>query len=336
MAIAIPKTLALDLYRRMRLIRRFEERVAELVDENEIAGVCHEYVGQEAVAVGVCAALERDDIITSTHRGHGHIIAKGGDVKRMLAELFKRVNDYNRGRGGSMHIADFSLGIYGANGIVGAGAPMACGAAYQFKLAHQNRVAVPFFGDGAINQGVLHEALNLGSIWHLPVVFVCENNLYAISTPLKEVTKLAPHERARAYGMESQVVDGMDVQAVYAAALAAVKRARNGGGPSFLEFETYRYVGHYTAEKYMKTSYRTPAEIDSWRARDAIFSWGKRLIEAGYASEEDIEQLNQSVEAELAAAVEYAKQSPQPDPKTALDYVYHTTYPGLPAWGFEQ
>ncbi|RZJ02213.1 MAG: thiamine pyrophosphate-dependent dehydrogenase E1 component subunit alpha, partial [Haliea sp.] len=232
----------------MRLIRRFEERVAEQVDANEIAGVCHEYIGQEAVATGVCAALRDDDVITSTHRGHGHIIAKGGKVRYMLAELFGRTTGYNQGRGGSMHIADMRIGIFGANGIVGAGAPMACGAAYRFKRAGDDRVAVPFFGDGAINQGVLHEALNLGAIWNLPVVYVCENNMYAITTPLREVTKLPPHERARAYGMPGIVADGMDVQAVYEATREAVRRARAGEGPSFLEFETYRYVGHYTAE----------------------------------------------------------------------------------------
>jgi len=335
LAISLPKDLALELYRRMRLIRRFEERVAELVDANEIAGICHEYVGQEAVAVGVCAALAQDDIITSTHRGHGHIIAKGGEVKFMLAELFGRTGGYNRGRGGSMHIADLGLGIFGANGIVGAGAPMACGAAYRFKLAGQKRVAVPFFGDGAINQGVLHEALNLGAIWHLPVVYICENNMYAITTPLREVTKRPPHERARAYGMEGSVADGMDVQAVYEAALHAVQAARDGLGPSFLEFETYRYVGHYTAEKLMKTSYRTDAEIETWRLRDPIQRWGRRLVDAACASEADLERIHQSVEEELDDAFVFATQSPLPDARTALDHVYHTTYAGLPAPGYE-
>ncbi len=335
MPVHLPPELATGLYHRMRLIRRFEERVAAQVDANEIAGVCHEYVGQEAVATGVCAALRDDDIITSTHRGHGHIIAKGGQVRYMLAELFGRTTGYNKGRGGSMHIADMRIGIYGANGIVGAGAPMACGAAYRFKRAGLDRVAVPFFGDGAINQGVLHESLNLGAIWNLPVVYACENNMYAITTPLREVTKLPPHERARAYGMPAHAVDGMDVQAVYDATRSAVQRAREGLGPTFLEFETYRYVGHYTAEKMMKLNYRTTAEIDTWRKRDAIENWGRRLVEANICDEAAIAAANQSVEDELDEAFTFAKESPHPDAKSALDHVYETTYAGFPAWGYE-
>ncbi len=333
--VKLKKDLAEHLYHRMRLIRRFEETIVKLVDNNEIAGVCHEYVGQEAVATGVCAALRPDDVITSTHRGHGHIIAKGGKVRYMLAELLGRSTGYNKGRGGSMHIADVSLGIYGANGIVGAGAPMACGAAYRFKRAASDRVAVPFFGDGAINQGVLHESLNLAAIWNLPVVFVCENNLYAITTPLRNSSKVQPHERAVAYGMPGEVFDGMDVEAVYDATAAAVKRARAGGGPTFLEFRTYRYFGHFTAERFMKTSYRTKAEIDEWRLRDPIDTWGRRMIEAGLWTEADREAANRTVEQELDEAVPFARESPWPDPSTALDYMYSTTYPDTPARGAE-
>jgi len=335
MAVGLPRTLAEGLYRRMRLIRRFEEEVAALVDANEIAGVCHEYVGQEAVAAGVCAALRVDDVITSTHRGHGHVIAKGGEVRYMLAELLGRVTGYNRGRGGSMHIADISLGIFGANGIVGAGAPMACGAAYRFKLAGDRRVAVSFFGDGAVNQGVLHEALNLAAIWDLPVVFVCENNLYAITTALRAVSKLEPHQRAAAYGMPGLAVDGMDVEAVYLAAAAAVERARQGGGPTFVECKTYRYVGHYTAERFMKLSYRSEDEIAAWRQRDAIETWGRRLIEAGLWNGEDLAAADQAVEQEIAQAIAFARASPWPEPASALDYMYSRTYAGTPAWGAE-
>jgi pyruvate dehydrogenase E1 component alpha subunit len=333
--IGVSKEAGAEFYRRMRLIRRFEETVVTLVDNNEVAGVTHEYVGQEAVAVGVCAALRDDDVITSTHRGHGHIIAKGGEVRFMLAELLGRSTGYNQGRGGSMHIADVGLGIYGANGIVGAGAPMACGAAYRFKRAGLDRVAVPFFGDGAINQGVLHEALNLGAVWNLPVVFVCENNLYAITTPLSQVSKVQPHERAPAYGMPGEVADGMDVQAVYEATRRAVARARAGEGPSFLEFRTYRYVGHYTAERLMKTNYRTAEEIAAWRERDAIETWGRRMIAAGHWSESDLAAANQAVEDLLAEGVAFARASPVPDPSTALDYMYAKTYPDTPAWGVE-
>jgi pyruvate dehydrogenase E1 component alpha subunit len=327
--------LAKQLYLRMRLIRRFEETVVKLVDDNEIAGVCHEYVGQEAVATGVCAALRSEDIITSTHRGHGHIIAKGAKVRHMLAELMGRTTGCNKGRGGSMHIADVSLGIYGANGIVGAGAPIACGAAFRFKSSGSSTVAVPFFGDGAINQGVLHESLNLAAVWNLPMVFVCENNLYAITTPIKEASKVQPHERAAAYGMPGQLVDGMDVEAVYLATAAAVEKARNGGGPSFLEFSTYRYCGHQTAERFMNTSYRTKSEIDEWRLKDPIENWGRRMVEQGQWTVAEREAADLTIEKELEESVAFARAGPWPDPSTAFDYMYTTTYPGLPARGFE-
>ena len=220
-----------DLYRTMRLIRRFEERVVDLVNANEIAGVTHEYVGQEAVAAGVCAALRPDDVITSTHRGHGHVIAKGADVRRMMAELLGRVDGLNRGRGGSMHVADLAVGIYGANGIVAAGAPFAAGAAWAGRQDGTDVVAATFFGDGGANQGVLHETMNLAALWALPVIFVCENNGYAVTLSQERSTAGSLVERAAAYGMAAESVDGMDVEAVLAAATAAVDRARAGGGP---------------------------------------------------------------------------------------------------------
>src|SRR5438128_2547378 len=209
----------LDLYRTMRTIRRFEERVVDLVNANEIAGVTHEYVGQEAVAAGVCAALRRGDVITSTHRGHGHVIAKGADVRRMMAELLGRVDGLNRGRGGSMHIADVSLGIYGANGIVAAGAPFAAGAAWAAKTESSDRVAVTFFGDGGANQGVLHETMNLAALWSLPLVFVCENNGYAVTLAQSASTAGSLVERAAAYGLAAGFVGGADVGGVLGAAV---------------------------------------------------------------------------------------------------------------------
>src|SRR5689334_19985170 len=244
-----------ELYRTMRTIRRFEERIVDLVNANEIAGVTHEYVGQEAVATGVCAALRPDDVITSTHRGHGHVIAKGADVRRMMAELLGRVDGLNRARGGSMHIADLSLGIYGANGIVAAGAPMAAGAAWSFARDGSGRIAVSFFGDGGANQGVLHETMNLAALWDLPLVFVCENNGYAVTLAQERSTAGSIVDRAAAYGMTAERVDGMNVDAVLAAAASAVERARAGAGPTFLEYLTYRYVGHHTAERTMKLTY---------------------------------------------------------------------------------
>jgi acetoin:2,6-dichlorophenolindophenol oxidoreductase subunit alpha len=321
------------LYRRMRLIRRFEERIIQLIDADRIAGVCHEYVGQEAVAVGVCTALAPDDVITSTHRGHGHILAKGGRPDRMMAELFGRSTGYNRGRGGSMHIADVGLGIFGANGIVGAGTPIACGAAWRFRRQDSRRVAVPFFGEGAINQGVVHESLNMAAIWSLPVLFVCENNRYAITTSISQSSLLPPHRRAEAYGMPAQCIDGMDVAAVFDATAAALARIRAGGGPEFLEFETYRFCGHYTAERFMKTSYRSAEEIDAWRARDPVSSWASRLALAGILPDDRRAAIDAEIEAELDAAVAYADASPWPDPSEALDHAHATAFPGMPAWG---
>ncbi len=329
---ALSETRLIDLYRMMRLIRRFEERVVELVNRDEIPGVTHEYVGQEAVATGVCAALRPDDVITSTHRGHGHILAKGGDPRRMMAELMGKATGYNRGRGGSMHIADLSLGIFGANGIVGAGAPIACGAALAAKVEGSDRVAVAFFGDGGMNQGVVHEAMNLAAIWRLPVVFVCENNGYAISAPISQmaaVERLA--DRAAAYGMPGTSVDGMDVLAVHAAAAEAVARARSGGGPTLLECCTYRFVGHFTAEKARGLKYRSDEEIARWRERDPLVTYPARLRQQGIG---DQAKVDAEVEALLDEAVAFARQGPFPEAAEALDGMYAVPYPGLPARGW--
>ena len=320
------------LYRTMRLIRRFEERVVELVNRDEIPGVTHEYVGQEAVATGVCHALRPEDVITSTHRGHGHILAKGGDPRRMMAELMGRATGYNRGRGGSMHIADLSLGIYGANGIVGAGAPIACGAALAAKLQGADRVAVAFFGDGGINQGVVHEALNLAAIWKLPVVFVCENNGYAISAPIGQMAAIGRlADRAAAYGMPGESVDGMDVLAVHAAAGRAVALARSGGGPTLIECRTYRFVGHFTAEKARGIKYRSDEEVAEWRKRDPLVTYPARLSQEGIC---DTAGVDAEVEAVLDEAVAFARASPFPAPEEALDGMYAVPYPGLPARGW--
>ena len=305
-----------DLYRTMRLIRRFEERVVDLVNANEIAGVTHEYVGQEAVATGVCAALRADDVITSTHRGHGHVIAKGADVRRMMAELLGRVDGLNRGRGGSMHVAELAVGIYGANGIVAAGAPFAAGAAWAGRQDGTDVVAATFFGEGGANQGVLHETMNLSALWRLPVIFVCENNGYAVTLPQERSTAGSLVERAAAYGMAAVGVDGMDVEAVVAAATAAVDRARAGGGPAFLECRTYRFFGHHTAERTMKLGYRTDEEIARWRERDPLIVTGSKLDDAVR------ERIDADVEALLDGAVEFARASAKPDPADALDLVY--------------
>lgn len=306
----------LAMYRTMRTIRRFEERVVGLVNTNEIPGVTHEYVGQEAVAAGVCAALRRDDVITSTHRGHGHVIAKGADLRRMLAELLARRDGLNRGRGGSMHVADFSVGVLGANGMVAAGAPHAAGAAWSFRADGLDRIAVTFFGDGGANQGVLHETMNLATLWKLPVLFVCENNGYGLTLAQAKSTAGSLVTRAAAYGMDAASIDGMDVAAVLAATKDAVTRARVGGGPTFLECRTYRFVGHHTAERTMKLRYRTQEEIEQWRERDPLNVARAKLDSAQLAL------IDEEVEILLDDAVEFARRSPRPDPGEALDFAY--------------
>ncbi|MGW4379922.1 thiamine pyrophosphate-dependent dehydrogenase E1 component subunit alpha [Kitasatospora sp. NPDC004531] len=303
-------------YRAMRLIRSFEELALEWVRSGLIVGGTHPYIGQEAVAVGVCAALAPEDQLTSTHRGHGHVLAKGADPGRLLAELAGRVGGLNRGRGGSMHAADFSLGILGANGIVGAGAPIAVGAAWAAQRQGRSRVVASFFGDGALNQGVLLEALNLASIWRAPVLFVCENNGYATTLPAGAAVGGSACGRAEAFGIAAETVDGMDVEAVRAAAERLVARARAGGGPAFLECLTYRFEAHHTMERRFRLAYRTPEEVAAWRARDPLVSAAAALsASAVSAVDAEIVQL-------LSEAAGFALASPEPDPATAGDHLY--------------
>ncbi len=316
-------------YRTMRLIRSFEELVVQLVNNNEIAGVTHEYIGQEAVATGVCAVMGPDDVLTSTHRGHGHLLARGASTAGMLAELLGRETGLNRARGGSMHIADVSLGIYGANGMVGAGVPFCLGAA-SVPTAVGPRVAVAFFGDGALNQGVLLESMNLAAAWGLPVIFCCENNGYAVTTSASSSTSTSPVERARGFGIPGVEVDGMNVDAVQRAARAAVDAARAGGGPQFLDCRCYRFVGHHTAEGTMNLTYREQSEIDTWRQRDPLLVEARRLQSVGL-DEGDIARIDSDVEQELAVALEIARQGLAPDPSTALDFMYAS--PTAVRWG---
>ncbi|MEV0531619.1 thiamine pyrophosphate-dependent dehydrogenase E1 component subunit alpha [Kitasatospora sp. NPDC050463] len=303
-------------YRMLRLIRGFEELALGLVKSGVITGGIHPYIGQEAVAVGVCAALDPGDRLTSTHRGHGHVLARGVDPCRLLAELAGRVDGLNRGRGGSMHAADLSLGILGANGIVGAGAPIAVGAAWAARQAGDGRVAVSFFGDGALNQGVLLESLNLAAMWRLPVVFVCENNGYATTLPAATAVAGTAVGRAAAFGIPAVTVDGMDTEAVRTATEEAVARARAGGGPGFLECRTYRFEGHHTMERRMKLRYRTPEEVADWRARDPLPRAAAAIGEAAATA------LDVAVAADLAEAERFALASELPDPEGALDYLY--------------
>lgn len=332
MSTSLPNATSLkSMYRRMRLIRRFEERTAELIDAGEIRAHAHLYIGEEAVAVGVSAALVTEDITTSTHRGHGHILAKGGDPMRMFAELMGREAGYNKGRGGSMHIADLGLGIFGANGIVGAGAPMACGAARMFKNRGEPFVAVPFFGDGAMNQGVLLESLNIAAIWDLPVLFVCENNRYAITSPIAEMSRGSLAGRAAGFGLAAETVDGMDAAAVRDAAMRLIDRARSGKGAGFLECQTYRFEAHNTALRGTDHTYRTEAEIERWRTRDPLIVTAGQLDSGGGWAPDTRATIDADVDDEIERAIAAARESGLPDATTALDHMYAETYPGFPA-----
>jgi pyruvate dehydrogenase E1 component alpha subunit len=310
----------LQMFRKMAEIRAFETRAYELYREGVMRGTTHAYVGEEAIAVGVCSALRQDDTITSTHRGHGHCIAKGGDMAMMMAELLGKDTGYCRGKGGSMHIADVDRGILGANGIVGGGMGIATGAGLSAKILGNDRVSVCFFGDGALNQGILHESMNLAAIWKLPVIYVCENNQFAMSARIQEMTAVPdPAVRAVAYGIPGQNVDGMDVLAVFRAASEAVKRARAGQGPSFIVATTYRFLGHHVGDP---LNYRTKEEVDPWREKDAIERLRAHLVENHVASEEETAEIEREVQAQVDQASERAKASAEPDPAILMDDIY--------------
>ena len=309
-----------ELLLRMWQIRWFELRAMELFEEKLIRGSVHPYIGMEAIAVGVCAALEKNDYITSTHRGHGHCVAKGLDLKLMMAEIIGREDGYCRGRGGSMHITAIDEGMLGADAIVAGSSAIAVGAAHGLRLKGHDGVIVCFFGDGASNQGILHEACNLGAVLAAPVVFVCENNQWAISTPAAASTRIDNiADRAAGYGFPGVIVDGNDVLAVRDVTATAVARARAGDGPTLLEAKSYRITAHSAATK---TDLRPPDELDAWRARDPILSFSRYLnTEAGVAAER-LEQIEEEARADVETAVEFALASPRPEPESALEDVY--------------
>lgn len=314
--------LLMRLYQTMVRIRAFEERVVDLYARGLVKGLAHLYVGEEAVAAGVCAALEPTDYITSTHRGHGHCIAKGADVPRMMAEIFGRANGYCKGKGGSMHIADFGKGILGAMAIVGAGLPISVGAGLSAKLRGSGQVCACFFGDGASNQGSFHEALNLASLWKLPVIFVCENNLYGISVAQHRHQAIRDVAvRAGSYAMPGVTVDGNDVLAVYEAAVEAVKRAREGGGPTLLECKTYRWRGHHEGDLGQGSTYRSREEIGWWMERCPIKRARERLLALG-VSERDLDMVADNAAVEIEEAVRFASDSPVPAERTLWEDVY--------------
>ncbi len=316
-----PQTIDFILERMLK-IRRFEEKLKE-IHRQSVPGLVHLYIGEEAVAVGVCANLTKADIITSTHRGHGHTIAKGASMKLMMAELFGRESGLCKGKGGSMHVADAGLGILGANGIVSGGVTLATGAGLAAKMKGDGSVSVCFFGDGAANQGGVYESLNLAGAWSLPVIFVCENNLYHEFSPSAPVTAGAIADRAAGFGMPGHAVDGMDVLAMYRAANEAVERARRGEGPTLLEAKTYRFEAHDEGEfALIGTTYRTEEEVARWKARDPLAQFQAWLLENGHKTQAQIDALERQIAQELEEAVAFAEDSAWPAPEQAFQHVF--------------
>lgn len=312
----------LDLHRRMVRIRLFEEAAGRLAEGNRLPGFLHLYVGEEAVAAGVCGNLTDDDQITSTHRGHGHLVAKGGKFNEMMAELMGKSTGYNKGKGGSMHICDLDLGMLGANGIVGAGSPIAVGAAMANKYKKNGNVAVAFFGDGATNIGAFHEAANMACALHLPIVFACENNEYGEFTPRDKTMAITDIvDRAAGYGMPGVICDGMDVVAVYEAAGEAIQRAREGGGPALVEAKTYRFYNHHGVQN-LGLKYRTDEEVAEKRKQDPIFTFEDRMIEIGTIDRAGLDAIWDELRADIETAIQFAEDSPLPTPDQVLTGVY--------------
>jgi acetoin:2,6-dichlorophenolindophenol oxidoreductase subunit alpha len=319
---AFTAELALGMYRRMTLIRLFEEQANELYRSAKMPGLTHLYIGQEAVAVGVCSALRRDDWITSTHRGHGHCLAKGAEPARMFAELLGKEDGYCRGKGGSMHIADHENGNLGANAIVGGSAGIATGAALSAKRRGTDQVAVCFFGEGALGQGIVYEVMNMASLWSLPVVYVCENNLYNEYTHYLEATAGEILARPRAFGIEAREVDGQDVRAVYATTAELVARARAGEGPAFLLANTYRYHGHHVGDV-DRSYYRSNEEEQLWRdERDPLALLASWLEQGKHADAKELRRIEEEAHAEIEQGLAFALDTPYPDPSEVTEDVF--------------
>lgn len=320
MTLNVPRESLLEMYRKMLEIRFFEERVFELYGQNLVPGTIHLYAGEEAVAVGTCSALSKDDYITSTHRGHGHCVAKGADLKRTMAEILGKKTGYCKGKGGSMHIADFTIGMLGATAVVGAGLPIAVGAALSARLRKTDQVVACFFGEGASNQGTFHESINMASAWKLPVIFVCENNLYAMGTRQSRIMNIEDiADRAASYGIPGVSVDGNDVLAVYGAACIATERARRGEGPTLIECKTYRQKGHSRVDS---AKYRPREEVEEWLHKDPIKRLRDKLIQGEISTQAELQEIEKRVSNEIEDAVKFAVGSTFPSPEEALEDVY--------------
>lgn len=313
----------LSFYETMFKTRRFEEETFEFYKKGMMAGLAHLYMGEEAVATGVCAALEEDDYIGSTHRGHGHLVARGADLNKMMAEILGKETGYSNGKGGSMHIMAMDKGILGANGIVGGEIPIATGAAYTIKYKNTNQVAVSFMGDSATNEGTFHESINMAAAWDLPCVYIIENNLYGISVDIRDVTNTPDLAvRAKAYDIPGVVVDGMDVAAVYEAAKTAIKRARDGKGPSIIECKTYRWQGHHVGDPAEYRQRRSKTEKEDWMKKCPVANLRKEMIASKKVTKKEIETLEASIEEQIQEAVKFAADSDYPDAAEAYTDVF--------------
>ncbi|MCM8769536.1 MAG: thiamine pyrophosphate-dependent enzyme [Candidatus Omnitrophica bacterium] len=314
------KTLAVQLLKQMMEIRQFEDKIMELLAKNVAEGGSHLYAGMEAVAVGAISALRTDDYITSTHRGHGHAIAKDGDLKALMAEILGRKTGVCKGKGGSLHLADVSKGNLGANGVVGGSIGLATGAGLSIKMKKTDQVVLCFFGDGATNQGIFYESLNIASLWQLPVIYICENNFYGMSVSVKRASAVQDlSKKALAFDMPAETVDGMDVLAVRESVSRRVNQARSGQGPSFIVANTYRYYGHSRSDPRV---YRTREEEKFWRERDPIPNFSRKMIEQGILSQEEVTQLEEQVKQAIEEATEYAIDSPWPEPEELYTDLY--------------
>jgi len=317
----LPKEKLMKIYQDMLKIRYFENKITDLYSKGLMPGLAHLYIGEEAIAVGVCNNLTERDFATSTHRGHGHLIAQGCDIKRMMAEVLGKEDGYCRGKGGTMHIADFSKGILGANGIVGAGIPIATGSGYSAKVRGTDQVTVAFFGDAASNQGTFHESINMAAAWKLPVVYVCENNLYGISVDIRKVTNTKDiATRAKAYNIPGIVVDGNDVLEVYRVTKEAVERARKGEGPSLIECKTYRFKGHHVGDP--GRVYRLEKERNEWMVRCPIKTYKERLLTENVATDKELVIIEEDVKQRIEEAVDFAIKSPYPKEKEAFEDLF--------------
>jgi pyruvate dehydrogenase E1 component alpha subunit len=324
MSFVLDQNQCLELYEKMVTIRMFEEKAIELFEHNLIRGNIHPCIGQEAVSVGVCSALRRDDYMVNTHRGHGNCIAKGADLRLMMAELMGKSTGYCKGKGGSMHIADFEGGNLGANGIVGGGIPIAVGAGISIQNRGTDQVVACFFGDGATNQGTFHESLNLASLWKLPVIFICENNQYALSTPIREAISISRiSERAAAYGIPGMSIDGNDIVDVCLKTKETVERARAGIGPTLLDCITYRFFGHFTGDPGRGIAYRSKEEMDQWLDRCPIKRFRERILKEKMVTEEEEKRIQTGVKASIEEAVRFAEESPLPSAEEATEDLFY-------------